>query len=141
MSNRMNKTAVQNLKVCDRVEIIKHSDTAYTIAVYLNGYVSKIHGADGEIIYKTETLARRAVKRLRSDLEPTLRDIQEPSNRVRIDLDLSQEQFKLLRRVFDTAYDSQREMWMDAQSTEKEREIGQLIHRIEQLHCHIFGTD
>lgn len=76
MANRMNQTAVENLKVCELAEIVKHSETAYTIAVYSkDGVCSKIHGADGEIIYKTEELARRAIKRLRSDLRPTLRNM------------------------------------------------------------------
>ena len=76
MANRMNQTAVENLKVCERAEIVKHSDDAYTVTLYRDGYVSSaIHGADGILIYKTEQLARRAIKRLRADLKPTLCDM------------------------------------------------------------------
>jgi len=76
MANRMNQTAVENLRACEISEIVKHSDTAYTIAVYSkDGVCSKIHGSDGEVIYKTEELARRAIKRLRGDLKPTLRNM------------------------------------------------------------------
>lgn len=75
----MKKTAVENLKVCDRAEIVRHDDAAFTISVYRDGYdwPSAIHGSDGIIIYKTETLARRAIKRLRPDLSPTLYDMGE----------------------------------------------------------------
>lgn len=75
MGNRMNRTAVENLKVCESVEIVKHADDAFSIAVYLSGNCSKIHGANGEIFYGSESLARRAIKRLRKDLEPTFKTL------------------------------------------------------------------
>jgi len=72
---RMNKQSVENLKVADSAKLIPFvSDGVYqwtNVAVARNGNVAYLCGSDGLVNYPSALVARRSIKRIRPDLEPT----------------------------------------------------------------------
>lgn len=66
---RMTKLSVENLRVADCVKI-ELTIYGYLVAVSREGNVAYLSDASAPIVYSSEIAARRAVKRLRPDLEP-----------------------------------------------------------------------
>ena len=67
---RISKISVENLKVADKIVIEPMLDE-YVVRVEKNGNPAYINGGATIMLYPTVQKARRAVKRLRPDLEPT----------------------------------------------------------------------
>lgn len=67
---RMTKTSKENILVSDRA-IIAQTETGYIMKVYRNDNVAYVSDNLGIILYENITQARRTLKRLRPDLEPT----------------------------------------------------------------------
>lgn len=69
---RMTKTSKENLLVADKIKI-ESSKTypEWMVAIYRNGNLAYLSDSEGPITYKTIVEARRVVKRIRPDLEPT----------------------------------------------------------------------
>ena len=66
----MTKLSLENLKVANQVKI--HTATAgWLVAVERNGNRAYLSDADGPLAYPSQALARRAIRRVRPDLEPT----------------------------------------------------------------------
>lgn len=71
---RMTKTSKENLLVADRIKIEKVKSDYYTsflVAIYKDGNIAFLSDAEGPISYLSLAAARRVVKRIRPDLEPT----------------------------------------------------------------------
>lgn len=71
---KMTKISRQNLMVADRVVIVPQSidDSAgYLLQVYRGDMSAFVSSADGPVEYVSIEAASRAVRRVRSDLEPT----------------------------------------------------------------------
>lgn len=66
---RMTKTSKANLTICDACGI-DSSASGVLVWVSRNGNRAYLHDGDGPIEYPTAALARRAIRRVRSDLEP-----------------------------------------------------------------------
>lgn len=69
---RMTKTTKANLQAADRVEIDNSSSTGvYQVRILKGGKLAYLSDSQGPICYKSISAARRVVKRVRPDLEPT----------------------------------------------------------------------
>ncbi|MGK2849260.1 MAG: hypothetical protein ACSLEX_04340 [Minisyncoccota bacterium] len=66
----MTKLSRENLMVADRARIL-FTDQLYLVEVAKNGNVAYLQSGDGIMTYPSAELARRAVRRIRPDLEPT----------------------------------------------------------------------
>lgn len=71
MGSRLSKTSIENLKVADKVVIEEKIGNFCTVRVELNGNSAYLNGGESIMHYPTVQKARRAVKRIRPDLEPT----------------------------------------------------------------------
>jgi len=67
---RMTKTTVANLKICDRVGF-EPAPGGVLVWVEKTGRRAYVCGSSGPLVYEYESKARRNIKRLRPDLEPT----------------------------------------------------------------------
>lgn len=67
---RLSSLSVANLKAADHARIVLN-DQLYLVEVSRNGNVAFLHSGDAIMNYPTAELARRAIRRLRPDLEPT----------------------------------------------------------------------
>jgi len=75
-TQRMTAISVANLEVADKVGFYDSSDSKggiFGVMVWVEkeGRRAFLSGSKTPLIYKDRVLARRAVKRLRPDLEPT----------------------------------------------------------------------
>jgi hypothetical protein len=74
---RMTKTSRENIKVADRALFheanpnVHHGKEGWLVAVERKGNRAYVSDAEGPVLYPTQTLARRAIRRVRPDLEPT----------------------------------------------------------------------
>lgn len=69
---RMTKTSKENLLVADRIEIEKNRNyNDFAVVLFRGDRMAYLSCKDGPMTYKTISDARRAVKRIRPDLEPT----------------------------------------------------------------------
>ena len=71
---RVTRTSVANLKVCDSVQLVKvehRGETFYTVSLRRGDAVAYLCGSRSVVSYPTTVAARRAIKRIRPDLEPT----------------------------------------------------------------------
>jgi len=68
---RMTKTSVENLKVAEAAKYYAVCSSGWLVAVERNGNRAYLSDAEAPIAYPTQTLARRAIRRVRPDLEPT----------------------------------------------------------------------
>lgn len=70
---RMTKISAENLKVADFIKIeLFQGGPSCMVSVWRNGNVSYLHGSDqSPMLYPSMVAARRSVKRIRPDLEPT----------------------------------------------------------------------
>ena len=69
---RMTKTSKQNLIVADRVEIHKSDDMElYFVRLWRGDKMAYLSSSVAPINYDSIQHARRAIKRIRPDLEPT----------------------------------------------------------------------
>ena len=68
---RMTKTSLENLKVADAAKYHEGTAGGWLVALEMKGNRAYLSDIDGPIAYPTQTLARRAIKRVRPDLEPT----------------------------------------------------------------------
>lgn len=68
---RMTKTTIANLKICDKVGIQDMPGVGVMVWLERNGNRAYVCGSSGPLIYSNQTFARRNIKRIRSDLEPT----------------------------------------------------------------------
>jgi len=76
LSQRMTATSVANLQAADKVGFYDSTDyngNVFGVMVWVEkgGRRAFLSGSKTPLIYKDRTQARRAVKRLRPDLEPT----------------------------------------------------------------------
>lgn len=69
--SRMTQTSKANILAADRAELVPLDDGGHGVKVWRGDKAAFVSHATGPIAYPTATLARRAVKRLRPDLEPT----------------------------------------------------------------------
>ncbi|MGB3226180.1 MAG: hypothetical protein WBB23_25555 [Desulforhopalus sp.] len=67
---RLSKTSIENLKIADKI-VIEEKIGFCTVRVELNGNAAYLQGGDSIMHYDSIQKARRAVKRIRPDLEPT----------------------------------------------------------------------
>lgn len=67
---RMTKTSRANLEIADACGVVAGA-SGWMVWVERNGARAYLSDSAGPLEYKTDTLARRAVKRIRPDLEPT----------------------------------------------------------------------
>ncbi|OYV96248.1 MAG: hypothetical protein B7Z62_08605 [Deltaproteobacteria bacterium 37-65-8] len=71
----MSKVSRENLKVADRAgfEHIEFKDGGYGVMVWVEreGRRAYLHGSEGPMVYPGAFEARRNIKRVRPDLEPT----------------------------------------------------------------------
>lgn len=67
---RMTKTSRANLEVADECGVAPGA-SGFMVWVSKKGNRAYLQDSEGPLEYKTKTLARRAVKRIRPDLEPT----------------------------------------------------------------------
>lgn len=71
MTTRMNKTSKSNIAVADAAQV-HPVDGGVLLSVSRNGNVAYVHGSDfAPILYASAAAARRALQRIRPDLEPT----------------------------------------------------------------------
>ena len=71
---RLTRTSVANLKVCNSVQLVKvehRGETFYTVSLKRGEAVAYLCGSKSVVTYPTTFAARRAIKRIRPDLEPT----------------------------------------------------------------------
>jgi hypothetical protein len=68
---RMTKTSLENLKVADAAKFHEARGGGWLVAVERKGNRAYLSDAEAPIAYPTQTLARRAIRRVRPDLEPT----------------------------------------------------------------------
>ena len=72
---RMTKQSVENLKVAEavRLEPTENEGIYYgtMVAIYRNSNKAYLHCSDGPMVYPSLLVARRSIKRIRPDLEPT----------------------------------------------------------------------
>lgn len=73
---RMTKQSVENLKVADQVRFFRedHKNNRYDgilVEVSRKGNRTFLHSAEGIMVYPSVLVARRSVRRIRPDLEPT----------------------------------------------------------------------
>lgn len=68
---KMTSISKSNLLASDSVQIIAFDTGGYGIKVWRGENASFLHASESVMVYKTPDLARRAVRRLRPDLEPT----------------------------------------------------------------------
>ena len=69
---RMTKTSKENLMVADRIEIDHFEKLGvYTVRVWRGDRMAYLLDSEKTVEYPTIIAARRAVRRLRPDLEPT----------------------------------------------------------------------
>jgi hypothetical protein len=71
---RLTRTSVANLKICDQVRLHKqeHRGAEYfTVSMSRGDAVAYLCGSRSVVTYPTVMAARRAVKRIRPDIEPT----------------------------------------------------------------------
>jgi len=59
-----------NIQAAERAELVA-SGQEFMVKLWLSGRTSFVCGKYGPMLYPTSDLARRAFKRLRSDIEPT----------------------------------------------------------------------
>jgi len=68
---RMSKTSQENIKVATSAIIAKTEFGEYIVKVYRNDSVAYVSDRTGVILYPTLAQARRRIKNIRADLEPT----------------------------------------------------------------------
>lgn len=69
---RMTKTSKENLLVADRIQIERRWNyDAFSVVIYRGDRMAYLSDSNGPIDYKSVVEARRVVKRIRPDLEPT----------------------------------------------------------------------
>jgi len=69
---RMTKTSKENLLVADRIEIEKNRNyDDFAVVIFRGDRMAYLSDSNGPITYKSVVDARRVVKRIRPDLEPT----------------------------------------------------------------------
>lgn len=68
---KMTSISKSNLLAADSVQIMPFDAGGYGVKVWRGDSVAFLHAADSIMIYKSAELARRAVRRLRPDIEPT----------------------------------------------------------------------
>jgi hypothetical protein len=69
---RMTKTSKENLLVADRIEIEKNRNyDDFAVVIFRGGKMAYLSDKQGPMTYKTIQEARRVVKRVRPDIEPT----------------------------------------------------------------------
>lgn len=68
---RMTKTSKENILVADRALFHEARSGGWLVVVERKGNRAYLSDLDGPIAYPTQTLARRAIRRVRPDLEPT----------------------------------------------------------------------
>lgn len=66
---RMTKTSKTNLMIADDCGIVAGA-SGWMVWVARDGNRAYLSDSEGPLEYKTEILARRAIKRIRPDLEP-----------------------------------------------------------------------
>lgn len=69
--SRMTKTSLENLKVAKRAVFHEALGGGWFVVAERNDNRAYVSDAEGPIAYPTQTLARRSVRRVRPDLEPT----------------------------------------------------------------------
>jgi hypothetical protein len=71
--SRMTKTSIANLKVADSARIERfQGGPSCLVSVWKNGNRAYLCGADqNKIMYSSPMVARRSIRRIRPDLEPT----------------------------------------------------------------------
>jgi hypothetical protein len=67
---RMTATSRENVKVAEKAELVP-LDVGWGVKVWKGGKAAFVSSPDGPMVYPTRTLARRAVRRIRRDLQPT----------------------------------------------------------------------
>jgi len=65
----MTKTSRANLEVADRCGFME-TPAGVTVWVERTGNRAFLHDSEGPMVYPSSALARRAIKRIRPDLEP-----------------------------------------------------------------------
>ena len=74
-TQRMSKVSRENLKVADRVGFehieFERGEAGVMVWVEREGRRAYLHGAEGPMVYPGVFEARRNIKRVRPDLEPT----------------------------------------------------------------------
>jgi hypothetical protein len=71
---RLTRTSIANLKVCDSAQLVKvehRGSTVYTVSLQRAGAVVYLCGSKSVVSYPSAVAARRAIKRIRPDIEPT----------------------------------------------------------------------
>lgn len=69
---RMTKTSKENLLVADKIQIQKSDDVEiYFVRIWRGEKMAYLCDSNGPINYESILKARRSVKRIRPDLEPT----------------------------------------------------------------------
>lgn len=72
MANRMTSTSRANLAAADRVEIVELEEgRGYVLKAWKGSRSATMQNGDGPAIWSDPTTARRALRRVRKDLEPT----------------------------------------------------------------------
>jgi hypothetical protein len=66
---RLNRVSISNLRVADEVQILS-SDKKFMVRVVRGGNAAYLHTGNDIMLYPTVAHARRAVRRVRTDLEP-----------------------------------------------------------------------
>lgn len=68
---RMTKTSKANLLTCDSARIEPAVVGGFLVRLQKSRMTAYVSSSDSVLVYPTVTAARRAVKRIRPDLEPT----------------------------------------------------------------------
>lgn len=68
---KMTSISKSNLLVAESAQIMPFDAGGYGVKVWRGDSAAFLHAADSVMVYKSAELARRAVRRLRPDLEPT----------------------------------------------------------------------
>jgi hypothetical protein len=68
---RMTRISRTNLTACDSAQIEPAAPSGFLVRLQKSQMVAYITSTDGVVVYPTVLAARRAIKRIRPDLEPT----------------------------------------------------------------------
>ncbi len=68
---RMTKTTIANLKVADRIGFDQVDGGGVIVWLERSGNRAYVCGSSGPLVYEYESKARRNLRRVRPDLEPT----------------------------------------------------------------------
>jgi hypothetical protein len=73
-TQRLTAQSKSNIQAADRAEMVDFQEVegpSFTVKIWKEGRSTYIHGSESVMLYWTEKDARRAVKRIRPDLEIT----------------------------------------------------------------------